>query len=69
MFILPVTATEVIEPFKSLPPEERGRVTRYILREDKSWIPDSFRQGMAEAEAGILFDRETALRDEPPREL
>lgn len=64
-----MTATEVIEQFKALPVAERGRVATFILQEDKSWIPDSFRQGMAEAEAGRLFDMESALNDKPPADL
>jgi predicted transcriptional regulator len=64
-----MTASEIIKEFQALPQEERRSVATFILTEDKSWIPDSFRQGMAEAEAGKLFDIDMVLNDKPPAEL
>ena len=64
-----MTATEIIKEFQALPVEDRRSVATFILTEDKSWIPDSFRQGMAEADAGRLFDMELALNDKPPTNL
>jgi hypothetical protein len=64
-----MTASEIIKEFKALPPEERRSVATFILTEDKSWIPDSFRQGMAEADVGKVFDMDMVLNDKPPTEL
>ena len=47
-----MSATEIIEQFKELPANERAQVTKYIVEHDDSWIPESFKQGMADAEAG-----------------
>ena len=47
-----MTATEVIEQFKSLPASERAQVAKFVVENDDSWIPESFKQGMADAEAG-----------------
>jgi predicted transcriptional regulator len=59
-----VSATEIIEQFKALPANERAQVARFVVENDDSWIPESFKQGMADAEAGELVDLDTAL-DEP----
>ncbi len=47
--------------FRALPPAERERVARLILREDDSWIPESFREGMRDVEQGRVVDLDTAL--------
>ncbi len=47
-----MSATEVIERFKALPASERAQVARFVVENDDSWIPESFKQGMADAEAG-----------------
>ncbi len=64
-----MTATEIIKEFQALPAEDRRSVATFILTEDKSWIPDSFRQGMAEADAGQVFDMELVLNDQPPAKM
>ena len=64
-----MSATEIIEQFKSLPAEERAQVTKYVVEQDDSWIPDAFQQGMADAEAGRFVDMETALFETPPSRL
>jgi predicted transcriptional regulator len=55
-----VSAAEIIEQFKALPPEERAEVTKYVVEHDDSWIPEDFKQGLADAEAGRFVDMETA---------
>ncbi len=69
MFFNPMTAEAIIEEIKSLPPAERVRVAKFIVEQDDSWIPDSFKQGMADAAAGRLIEMETALRETPPPHL
>ena len=61
-----MSATEVIEQFKGLPAAERAQVTKYVVEHDDSWVPESFKQGMADAEAGRFADMETVLSGAPP---
>jgi hypothetical protein len=61
-----MSATEIIEQIKALPPNERAQVTKYVVEHDDSWIPQSFKKGMADAEAGRFADMETVLNDTPP---
>jgi hypothetical protein len=61
-----MSATEIIEQFKGLPANERAQVTKYIVEHDDSWVPESFKQGMADAEAGRFVDMETVLSGAPP---
>jgi hypothetical protein len=49
-----MSATELIEQFKALPPSERAEVAKFVVENDDSWIPQSFREGMADAESGRL---------------
>ena len=63
-----MSAQEVIEQFKALPPAERTQVTKYVVENDDSWIPKEFKQGMADAKAGRFGDMETVLSGaKPPR--
>ena len=64
-----MSALEVIEQIKALPLAERETVARFILKEDDSWIPDEFKEAMADAEAGRVVDMETALFETPPPRL
>jgi predicted transcriptional regulator len=58
-----VSAQEIIEQIKILPASERAEVIKYVVENiDDSWIPESFKEGMADAEAGRLVDLDTALR-------
>ena len=57
-----MSAQEIIEQIKVLPASERAQVVKYVVENDDSWIPDSFKEGMADAEAGRLVDLNTALR-------
>ena len=56
-----VSATEIIEQFKALPPSERAQVAKFVVEHDDSWIPESSKQGMEDAEAGRYADMETVL--------
>jgi hypothetical protein len=44
-----MSASEIIDQFKALPANERAQVAKFILENDDSWIPESFKQGMADA--------------------
>jgi len=62
-----MSATEVIEQIKALPPKERAEVARFVLAQD-DWVPDEFKQGMADAEAGRFAEMENVLSGaKPPR--
>lgn len=61
-----MSAQEVIEQFKHLPPAERAQVTKFVVESDDSWIPEEFKQGMADAEAGRFVDMETVLGGAKP---
>jgi predicted transcriptional regulator len=61
-----MSAAEIIEQFKELAPAERAQVAKFVVENDDSWIPESFKQGMADAEAGRFVDMETVLSGAPP---
>jgi predicted transcriptional regulator len=61
-----MSALEIIEHFKALPAEERAYVAKFVVENDDSWVPEGFKQGMADAEAGRLVDMETAMNEVPP---
>lgn len=61
-----MSATELIEQFKALPASERAEVARFVVENDDSWIPESFREAMADVEAGRFVDLDTALNEPYP---
>ena len=58
-----MSAQEIIDQIKALPADERAQVTKFVVENDDSWIPESFKHGMADAEAGRLVDLDTALNE------
>ena len=69
MFSNAMTAEAIIVEIKSLPVAERVRVVKFVVEQDESWSPDSFKQGLADAAAGRFVEMETALRETPPPHL
>jgi predicted transcriptional regulator len=61
-----VSAQEVIEQIKHLPPAERAQVAKFVVENDDSWIPAEFKQGMADIAAGRVVDLDTALNEPYP---
>ena len=61
-----MSAQEIIEQIKHLPPAERAQVTKYVVEHDDSWIPEEFKQGMADIAAGRVVDMDTALNEPYP---
>jgi len=61
-----MTAQAVIKQFKALPPKQRAEVARFVVESDDSWIPESFKLGMADAEAGRFADMDAILNNAPP---
>lgn len=64
-----VSAHEIIQEIKNLPPAERAQIATFLLHEDDSWIPDDFKAAMKDMEAGRLIDADTALHETPPPHL
>jgi len=64
-----MSAKEIIEQIKSLPPDERAQVAKFIVEQDDSWIPEDFKAAMEDAAAGRLIDMEKALSEKPPTRL
>ena len=61
-----MSAKQLIEEFKELPPAERAKVAKFVVENDDSWVPKEFKQGMADAEAGRFVDMETVLSGAKP---
>jgi predicted transcriptional regulator len=57
-----VSAQEIIDQIKALPPQERAQVTKFVVETDESWIPEEFKQGMEDIAAGRVVDLDTALK-------
>jgi predicted transcriptional regulator len=64
-----MSAAEIIEQIKGLPPAERAQVAKYVVEQDDSWIPDEFKEAMRDAGEGRFVDMETALNETPPQRL
>jgi hypothetical protein len=64
-----MSAAEIIEQFKALPPNERAEVAKFVVANDDSWVPEDFKQSMEDLEAGRVFDMETVMSgaEPPPR--
>ncbi|MEY2584614.1 MAG: hypothetical protein QOD80_640 [Verrucomicrobiota bacterium] len=56
-----MSATELIEQFKALPAQERAQVSKFVVENDDSSIPESFKRGTADVEAGRFVDFGEAL--------
>ena len=41
-------------------------MAKFVVEHDDSWIPESFKQGMTDAEAGRLVDLDTVLSGATP---
>jgi hypothetical protein len=63
-----VSAQEITEQIKALPSEERARETKFVIESDDSWIPEEFKEGMADIAAGHVVDLDTALNETYPWE-
>jgi predicted transcriptional regulator len=61
-----VSVLEIIEQINALPSDERAQVTKFVVESDDSWIPEEFKQGMADIAAGRVVDLDTALNEPYP---
>ena len=56
-----MSAQDIIEQIKALPSDQRAQVARFVVESDDSWIPEEFKQGMADIAASRVVDLVTAL--------
>jgi predicted transcriptional regulator len=61
-----MSAQEIIDQIKHLPPAERAQVTKFVVESDDSWVPESFKQGMEDIAAGRVVNMDTALNERYP---
>ena len=61
-----MSAQDIIEQIKALPSEERAQVIRFVVESNDSWIPEEFKQGMADIAAGRVVELDTALNEPYP---
>jgi predicted transcriptional regulator len=61
-------AQEIIEQIKALAPADGAEVTRFVLQEDDSWVPESFKEGMSDIAAGRAVDLDKALEEHHPED-
>lgn len=77
-----MSAEQIIEEIRALPPEERAKVfkktlsglypkagkvlERFLRRLENPDIPEDVWRGIEDAEDGKLVEMETALHEEPP---
>ncbi len=64
-----MSAQEIIEQIKHLPPAERAQVAKFVVENDDSWIPVEFKEAMKDAQEGRFVDMEKALYETPPPHL
>ena len=61
-----MSVKEIIREIEALPTDQRAQVIEFVHCLEDGDIPESFRQGMADIEAGRVVDMETALNQPPP---
>ncbi len=61
-----MSAQDVIEQIKHMPPAERAQVAKFVVENDDSWIPAEFKEGMDDIAAGRVVDLDTALNEPYP---
>jgi predicted transcriptional regulator len=63
-----MSAAELIEQIEALPEQERAQVIERLHALAPSWIPESFREGMADIAAGRIVDLDEAIARPFPQE-
>ena len=61
-----VSVNEIIKEIGALPKDQRAKVIEFVHQLEEGDIPDSFKKGMADIEAGRVVDMDTALIKPPP---
>ena len=60
-----MNTTELLEQIEGLPNEEKARLIERLHANAPSWIPESFREGMADIAAGRSVGLDDALTRPP----
>ena len=60
-----MNTTELLEQIEGLPNEEKARLIERLHANAPSWIPESFREGMADIAASRTIDLAEALKRPP----
>jgi hypothetical protein len=63
-----MSAAELVEQIEALPEPERAKVIERFHANAPKWIPESFREGMADIAAGRVVDLDEALTKPFPGE-
>ena len=63
-----MSAAELVEQIEALPEQERAKVIEALHARAPKWIPESFREGMADIAAGRAVDLDDALSKPFPKE-
>jgi hypothetical protein len=64
-----MSAQEIIDQIKTLPSDERAKISAFVRQEDDAIVPESFKAGMKAACEGRFVDMERALHELPPPHL
>jgi len=57
-----MSAIELVEQIEALPEQARAEVIERLHAHAPTWIPESFREGMADIAAGRAVDLDEALK-------
>jgi predicted transcriptional regulator len=63
-----MSAAELVDQIEALPEPERAKVIEELHARAPKWIPESFREGMADIAAGRVVDLDEALSKPFPKE-
>ncbi len=61
-----MSAQDIIEQIKALPDKERAKIAKFVMEADDAWVPKSFKEGMADAEAGRFVNMDMVLSGAKP---
>lgn len=61
-----MTARDVIAESDELPAPERAIVAGFVVEHEDSWIPDEFKQGMADIAEGSVLAMDSATTNGGP---
>jgi predicted transcriptional regulator len=63
-----MSATELVQQIEALPEQQRAEVIERLHKSAPKWVPESFREGMADIAAGRTVDLDEALSKPFPHE-
>jgi predicted transcriptional regulator len=63
-----MSASELVQQIEALPEQERAEIIEQLHAHAPKWIPESFREGMADIAAGRVASLDKALAKPFPKE-